>query len=110
RRMPRSLPAAPGRGRGAAAHQNSRPEVAVFGTPMKQLGTIKIARQFRGPPNSGNGGYSCGRLAAFIDGPAEVTLRKPPPLDTEMQVAEEADGAVALYSDGALVASAVQSV
>lgn len=77
---------------------------------MKQLGTIKIARQFRGPPNSGNGGYSCGRLAAFIDGPAEVTLRKPPPLNTEMQVVEEAGGTVSLFSDGVLVASAVRSV
>jgi len=52
---------------------------------------ITIAKRFCGPPTSGNGGYSCGRLAAFIDGPAEVTLRAPPPLETPLRV--ERDGA-----------------
>jgi hypothetical protein len=28
-----------------------------------------IGRQFRGPPNSGNGGYVCGVLAKGLDGP-----------------------------------------
>jgi hypothetical protein len=44
--------------------------------------TITIARRFRGPPNSGNGGYVCGMLARYITGAAEVTLRAPPPLET----------------------------
>src|SRR5690606_16416012 len=70
-----------------------------------QLGTVTIARRFRGPPNSGNGGYSCGRLAAFIDGPAEVTLRKPPPLELEMQVVPE-EGGVAMYAGEQLIAFA----
>jgi hypothetical protein len=70
-----------------------------------QLGTVTIARRFRGPPYSGNGGYSCGRLAAFIDGPAEVTLRKPPPLEFEMKVVPE-DGGVAMYAGDQLIASA----
>jgi hypothetical protein len=71
-----------------------------------QVGTITIARRFRGPPNSGNGGYSCGRLAAFIDGPAEVTLRKPPPLETEMRVVAEPGDSVALYDGEQLIATA----
>jgi len=70
-----------------------------------QLGTVSIARRFRGPPNSGNGGYSCGRLATFIDGPAEVTLRKPPPLELEMQVVPE-EGGVAMFAGDQLIASA----
>jgi hypothetical protein len=70
-----------------------------------QLGTVTIARRFRGPPNSGNGGYSCGRLAAFVDGPAEVTLRRPPPLESEMQVKPE-DGGIAMYAGDQLIASA----
>ncbi len=69
-------------------------------------GTIVIERRFRGPPNSGNGGYSCGRLAAFVDGTAEVTLVKPPPLDTPLSVADEADGTVALYDGERLIATA----
>lgn len=72
-----------------------------------QLGTITIARRFRGPPNSGNGGYSCGRLAAFINGPAEVTLRKPPPLELEMQVLAGSDESeIGLYAGDQLIASA----
>lgn len=70
------------------------------------IDSIVIDRRFRGPPHSGNGGYSCGRLAAFVDGAAEVTLRKPPPLETAMQVIAEDDGAVGLYDGERLVASA----
>ncbi len=60
--------------------------------------SLVIDRRFCGPPNSGNGGYTCGRLAAFIDGPAEVTLRSPPPLDEPLIVRQGADGAVELCS------------
>jgi hypothetical protein len=50
--------------------------------------TMTIPRRFRGPPNSGNGGYVCGMLARHIAGAAEVTLRAPPPLETELSVVE----------------------
>ena len=50
--------------------------------------TMTIARRFRGPPNSGNGGYVCGMLARYIPGAAEVALRAPPPLDMELDVVE----------------------
>jgi len=53
--------------------------------------TLTIARRFRGPPGSGNGGYSCGVLAAFVPGVAEVTLKKPPPLDHELVVRRSED-------------------
>jgi len=42
---------------------------------------VTIDRRFRGPSDSGNGGYVCGVVAALVGGPAEVTLRSPPPLD-----------------------------
>ena len=47
---------------------------------------MKIEHRFRGPATSGNGGYSCGLFAQLVDGDAEVTLRAPPPLDTELRV------------------------
>src|SRR6185503_16204727 len=47
----------------------------------KPMTEIIIDKRFCGPPNSGNGGYVCGRLARHIPGGAEVTLRAPPPLD-----------------------------
>lgn len=64
-----------------------------------------IARRFRGPPASGNGGYSSGLAASFIDGPAEITLRTPPPLDTLLTVEQDDDG-VRLFHDGILTLEA----
>jgi hypothetical protein len=53
---------------------------------------MQIPARFNGPPASGNGGWSAGAFAAEagarVGGPAvEVTLRVPPPLDIELQVA-----------------------
>ena len=62
-------------------------------------------RRYRGPLQSANGGYAAGRLAAFVDGPAEVTLRLPPPLDRPLAVAAD-DGRVLLLDGEAVVAEA----
>ena len=44
-----------------------------------------IDRRFRGPNDSGNGGYSAGRFALEHGGDVvEVTLRLPPPLETPL--------------------------
>ena len=48
--------------------------------------SVIIDKRYCGPPNSGNGGYVCGRLARHIAGGAEVTLRAPPPLDRQLDV------------------------
>ena len=54
---------------------------------------------------SANGGYACGRLAAFVDADeVEVTLRLPPPLDRPLRV--ELDGHASLFDGDALVAVA----
>ncbi len=65
--------------------------------------TITIDRRFAGPPNSGNGGYSSGCLAAWIAGPAEVTLRRPPPLDVALPVELQPNGEAHLLHGGNLV-------
>lgn len=49
-------------------------------------GQIVIDARFHGPSGSGNGGYVCGRVAAYVDGLAEVTLRLPPPLARPLAV------------------------
>ena len=59
---------------------------------------VTIDRRFRGPEGSANGGYAAGLLAAFVDGPAEVTLRLPPPLERPLAV--ERDGGRLLLLDG----------
>jgi CBS domain-containing protein len=66
--------------------------------------TVIIGARFRGPPESANGGYACGVVAGLVGGPAEVTLRKPPPLDTELGVDRRADGGVALRAGDLLIA------
>ena len=53
---------------------------------------IVIENRYCGPPDSGHGGYTCGRLANFIHGVAEVTLRRPPPLNKELRVKIQKDG------------------
>jgi hypothetical protein len=66
--------------------------------------TITIDRRFRGPPNSGNGGYVCGMLARHIVGAAEVMLRAPTPLETELHVIEAEAGLWQLHQGTATIA------
>jgi hypothetical protein len=47
---------------------------------------VIVERRYRGPEDSGNGGYCAGLFASLVDGDAEVTLRIPPPLDTPLRV------------------------
>lgn len=62
--------------------------------------TLTIPARFNGPPDSANGGVTCGLLARAA-GLSEITLRLPPPLETPLTVR---DGS--LYDGDALVASA----
>jgi hypothetical protein len=67
---------------------------------------VTFSRHFRGPLTSANGGYACGRLAAFVDADeVEVTLRLPPPLDRPLAVERHGNG-VRLLDGEALVAEA----
>ncbi|RMI34428.1 hypothetical protein [Nocardia stercoris] len=51
--------------------------------------TLRIPARFNGPPDSGNGGYVAGMLAATRDEPVvRIMLRTPPPLETPLRVAD----------------------
>jgi hypothetical protein len=89
----------------------------------KRAEEIGIGRRFNGPPDTGNGGYTAGLLAACRGGPddthaVEVTLRLPPPLDVPMRVRREAgratlhlgDRVVAEAGAGTLTADPVDAV
>jgi hypothetical protein len=68
---------------------------------------MRLPARHMGPPGSANGGVTCGRLAGYLAAPvASVTLRRPPPLDTDLRVDVAAD-AVRLWDGEALVAEAV---
>src|SRR4051794_15538683 len=61
---------------------------------------VVIERRFRGPPESGQGGFSCGIVAERIAGNcATVMLRRPPPLERELTVESGGDGARLLDGD-----------
>jgi hypothetical protein len=68
-------------------------------------GVLYIPSRFNGPVDSGNGGYTCGLVSLLIDGIAEVTLRSPPPLDTELDVAHVPEG-IEILDGSTLVATA----
>jgi hypothetical protein len=62
--------------------------------------TLTIPRRHNGPPQSGNGGWSAGALAALLldedtSSPVRVRLLAPPPLDTPLDVTREDDQLVA---------------
>lgn len=85
------------------------------GAPMNDL---MISRRFNGPPDSGNGGWTAGALAAHIDHDCpdnraqewptvEVSLRQPPPLDTPLLVTTEGDLTVASFGGARIVEARV---
>jgi hypothetical protein len=67
-------------------------------------GRVLIPHRFNGPPASANGGYASGLVARYIGGPAEVSLRSPPPLDTALELRRTEDRRVRLCHRELLVA------
>jgi hypothetical protein len=68
---------------------------------------VILAARYNGPPTSGNGGYTAGLLASRLGpGPATVTLRQPPPLETPLDVIPDGSGGVSLRSGDLLIATA----
>jgi hypothetical protein len=71
--------------------------------------TLTIPAWFNGPPTSGNGGYTCGRVAQLLGADVvEVSLRAPPPLDTPLAVSRD-EGSVRVTDGDTLVAEAKRS-
>lgn len=61
---------------------------------------LRIPGRFNGPPGSANGGYTCGLVAGLLEeGPCEVNLRAPPPLERDLAVERVSEGVV--VRDGA---------
>ena len=65
---------------------------------------VVIDPRFRGPPQSGNGGYVAGLLGRYYRQAAVVTLRKPPPLDVGLTLAGHGTGHLRLLNDDELIA------
>lgn len=61
--------------------------------------TVEIPARFNGPLESGNGGYASGVIAGLLEGPVEVSLRRPVPLDTALEVVGDGRAVQALDGD-----------
>ena len=70
------------------------------------MNVLTIPFRFNGPAGIGNGGYVCGLIAAYVDGPATVTLRRPPPLDTPLEVERDDEGSVRVRHGRTLIGEA----
>lgn len=75
---------------------------------------LTVHPRFRGPSDSGNGGYVAGlvaaRAGATVGGSAAVvTLRTPPPLDTPLAVVADGDGGVHVVHGDTPVAEGARS-
>jgi hypothetical protein len=66
--------------------------------------SLTIPRRFNGPLDSGNGGFCAGAVAGLLGGRAEVSLRKPVPLDMPLAVERDGFGAVRVLDGEALIA------
>ena len=69
--------------------------------------TLTIASRFKGPPESGNGGYVCGLIATFLQADITARLVAPPPLETPLELAPDGEGQWVLSSAAGPVARAL---
>jgi hypothetical protein len=70
--------------------------------------TIAVPGRFNGPRESGNGGYTSGLIASRLQGPVEVSLRSPVPLDEQLELTEDDDGTLRALHGETLIAEARQ--
>ena len=71
---------------GTGKHQYD-PRLHMVGSSTAQVADIVIPNRFRGPPDSGHGGYCAGAFAEVLpEQVVEVTLRSPIPRDTPLQL------------------------
>ena len=75
---------------------------------MTSRASLTVPARFRGPPASGNGGWTSGALAeaSGLD-PVTVRLRRPPPLEELLEVVPGPNGSVELRSGDDVVAVAL---
>jgi hypothetical protein len=75
---------------------------------MQDVTTLTIARRFNGPPDSGNGGYSCGVFAVATGAGLRIRLLAPPPLEVPLVVVQGAtEGSFLLRAGDRDIASGV---
>jgi hypothetical protein len=64
---------------------------------------ITVPVRFCGPPDSGNGGYTCGLVASAMGGVVECTLRAPVPMEVPLHFARTDSGGVLRHGEKLIV-------
>lgn len=77
---------------------------------VETAGTVTIPDRFNGPDESANGGYACGLVAGWIKGPAQVILRRPPPLGVPLMVERIGDGVMLRQGETTLAIATPASI
>ncbi|MEE9910367.1 MAG: hypothetical protein K4571_01480 [Deltaproteobacteria bacterium] len=85
-------------------HQKGNP------SNLKTVGSVTIPAKYKGPPDIANGGYVCSLLAKYIDGTTDVMIKRPTPLDRELQIRASGDGIFYLMDGDQLVIQAKPGV
>jgi hypothetical protein len=70
------------------------------------MAELWVGARYCGPPGVANGGFASGSLAALAGGAAEITLRRPLPLDRPLAVRGDGDGTLVVEDGGVLLAEA----
>lgn len=73
---------------------------------LKTLCNVTVASKYKGPPDIANGGYVCSLFARYIDGAIDVMIKRPTPLDRELQICAGGDGVYYLMDGDQMIISA----
>jgi hypothetical protein len=71
---------------------------------------VTVPCRFCGPPDSGNGGYTCGLLAKELGSVVECTLRTPVPLEMPLEFERTQSGGVLRNGTSVVVEAAAVSI
>jgi hypothetical protein len=70
---------------------------------LKTMQSVTVPARFCGPPDSGNGGYTCGLIAKELGGVVECTLRSPVPLEASLDIERTQSGGILRHGDKVIV-------
>ena len=77
---------------------------------LKTLGSVTIPAIYKGPPDIANGGYVCSLFAEYINGVIDVMIKRPTPLDRDLQICAGGDGVYYLMDGDQMIISAKPGV
>jgi hypothetical protein len=69
----------------------------------EMMQSLTVPSRFCGPPDSGNGGYTCGLVAKELGGIVECTLRSPVPMEASLNIERLQSGGILRHRDKVII-------